>query len=113
MTADGLTIIDGDAVAGMVERLATIVVFLLAMTVTAEVAERAGVFDVAGHRVAHWGRHRAWALWVLFAGLAVVVLLVLLRRGERAAGWMTAAAAVAAGAGGYAVLDAVVRLAMA
>lgn len=56
-----------------------------------------------------WQAAAGWA----FAGLAVVVLVVALRRGERAAGWMTAAAAVAAGAGGYAVLDAVVRLAMA
>ena len=52
---------------GALERLVPIVVFLLAITVVAEIAERAGVFDVAGHWVAHAGRHRAWALWVLFA----------------------------------------------
>ena len=43
----------------------------------AEVAERAGVFDVAGHWVAHAGRHRAWALWLLFALLAVGCTVVL------------------------------------
>lgn len=77
MTAGGLTIIDLNAVTAMVERLSTVAVFLLAMTVTAEIADRAGVFDVAGHRVARWGRHRAWALWVLFAALAVVCTVVM------------------------------------
>lgn len=53
-------------------RIGPIIVFLLAITVTAEIAERAGVFDVAGHVVARWGRHRTWLLWLLFALLAVV-----------------------------------------
>ena len=61
----------------VLERLLPIVVFLLAITVVAEVAERAGVFDVAGHWVAHAGRRRAWALWVLFALLAVLCTVVL------------------------------------
>ncbi|MEO7070599.1 MAG: SLC13 family permease [Nostocoides sp.] len=52
-------------------RIGPIIVFLLAITVTAEIAERAGVFDVAGHAVARWGRHRTWLLWLLFALLAV------------------------------------------
>ncbi len=65
-----------DAVA-LLERLLPVVVFLLAITVVAEVAERAGVFDVAGHWVAHAGRHRAWALWLLFALLAVGCTIVL------------------------------------
>ena len=65
-----------DAVA-LLERLLPVVVFLLAITVTAEVAERAGVFDVAGHWVAHAGRHRGWALWLLFALLAVGCTVVL------------------------------------
>ncbi|PWJ55515.1 hypothetical protein SAMN06264364_103190 [Quadrisphaera granulorum] len=54
-----------------------------------------------------WQAAAGWA----FAALAVVVLLVGLRRGERTAGWMTAAAAVAAGAGGFALLDAAARIA--
>ena len=65
-----------DAVA-LLERLLPVVVFLLAITVVAEIAERAGVFDVAGHWVAHAGRHRAWALWLLFALLAVGCTVVL------------------------------------
>ncbi|WP_377643126.1 SLC13 family permease [Oryzobacter terrae] len=71
-----MTLADGAALA-LAERLGSVVVFLLAITVAAEVAERAGVFDVTGHRVAHWGRHRAWALWVLFAALAVLCTVVL------------------------------------
>lgn len=72
-----MTLLDAAALEALVLRLLPVVVFLLAITVTAEVAERAGVFDVAGHRVAHWGRHRAWALWVLFAVLAVACTVVL------------------------------------
>jgi len=65
------------AAVALLERLLPVVVFLLAITVVAEVAERAGVFDVAGHWVAHAGRHRAWALWLLFALLAVGCTVVL------------------------------------
>ena len=56
----------------LVERVGPIVVFLLAITVTAEIAERAGVFALAGHHVARLGRQRTLALWLLFSALAVV-----------------------------------------
>lgn len=59
-------------IADLAARIGPVIVFLLAITVTAEIAERAGVFDVAGHYVARLGRHRVWLLWLLFAGLAVV-----------------------------------------
>ncbi len=58
-------------------RIGPIVVFLLAITVTAEVAERAGVFDVVGHWLARRGRHRVWLAWLLFAGLAVAATVAL------------------------------------
>ncbi|MBM6399341.1 SLC13 family permease [Phycicoccus sonneratiae] len=61
----------------LAERLGPVVVFLLAITVTAELAERAGVFDVAGHAVARVGGGRRWLLWVLFSGLAVLATIVL------------------------------------
>ena len=61
----------------LASRLGPIVVFLLTITVTAEVADRAGVFDVAGHWLARHGRHRVWLAWLLFAGLAVVCTVVL------------------------------------
>ncbi len=63
--------------ADLLGRLAPVVTFLLAITVTAELAERAGVFDVAGHAVARLGGGRRWLLWVLFAGLAVLATIVL------------------------------------
>ncbi|HMM95933.1 SLC13 family permease [Phycicoccus sp.] len=67
----------GAAAVELAGRLAPVVVFLLAITVTAELAERAGVFDVAGHAVARMGRGRRWVLWVLFSALAVVATVVL------------------------------------
>ena len=72
----GARVTAADAVA-LLERLLPVVVFLLAITVVAEVAERAGVFDVAGHWVAHAGRHRRGLLWLLFALLAVGCTIVL------------------------------------
>jgi arsenical pump membrane protein len=51
--------------------------FLLAITVTAEVAQLAGVFDVAAHALAHRARHRVVLLWLTFATLAVVCTVVL------------------------------------
>ncbi|KRE40487.1 arsenic transporter [Knoellia sp. Soil729] len=52
-------------------------VFLVAMTVVAEVAEVAGVFDVAAHWTAHAGRHRTWLLWILVVVLATACTVVL------------------------------------
>jgi arsenical pump membrane protein len=51
--------------------------FLLAITVTAEVAQLAGVFDVAAHALAHRARHRVVLLWLTFAALAVLCTVVL------------------------------------
>ncbi len=61
----------GADLAALAGRVGPIVVFLLAITVTAEIAQLAGVFDVVGHAVARLGRHRVWLLWLLFAGFAV------------------------------------------
>ena len=54
-----------------------VAVFLLAITVTAEVAQLAGVFDVAAHALARRARHRVVLLWLTFAALAVVCTVVL------------------------------------
>jgi len=53
-------------------RILPVVGFLLAITLVAELSERAGVFDVVGHWVATHGHHRTWLAWLLFAGFAVV-----------------------------------------
>ncbi|AKT52276.1 SLC13 family permease [Arsenicicoccus sp. oral taxon 190] len=62
---------------GALARILPVVAFLLAITVVAELCERAGVFDVVGHQVARQGRHRTWLVWLLFAGFAVVCTAVL------------------------------------
>ena len=50
--------------------------FLLALTITAEIAQLAGVFDVAAHAIARRARHRVVLLWLLFAALAVLSTIV-------------------------------------
>ena len=52
-------------------RVAPVLVFFVAITIVAEVAETAGVFDVAGHWTARAARHRTPVLWLLFVALAV------------------------------------------
>ncbi|GGB79373.1 arsenic transporter [Knoellia flava TL1] len=58
-------------------RVGPVMVFLVAMTVVAEVAEIAGVFDVAAHWTSHAGRHRTWLLWLLVVALATACTIVL------------------------------------
>lgn len=58
-------------------RIGPVMVFLVAMTVVAEVAEMAGVFDVAAHWTSHAGRHRTWLLWLLVVALATACTIVL------------------------------------
>jgi arsenical pump membrane protein len=52
-------------------RIAPVLVFFIAITIVAEVADAAGVFDVAGHWTARAARHRTPVLWLLFVALAV------------------------------------------
>ena len=59
------------------ERIGPVLVFLLAITVVAEIADAAGVFDVAGHWAARAGRHRTPVLWLLFVAVAVACTIVL------------------------------------
>jgi arsenical pump membrane protein len=56
----------------LLARVGPVLVFFVAITVVAEIADAAGVFDVAGHWTARAARHRTLALWLLFVGLAVV-----------------------------------------
>lgn len=58
-------------------RIGPVLVFLLAITVVAEIADAAGVFDVAGHWAARAGRHRTPVLWLLFVAVAVACTIVL------------------------------------
>ena len=61
----------------LVARVGPVLVFLLAITMVAEIADRAGVFDVAGHWAARAGRHRTLLLWLLFVLVAVACTVVL------------------------------------
>ncbi|MBS2937973.1 arsenic transporter [Nocardioides sp. J2M5] len=61
----------------VLDQVLPVAVFLVAITVTAEVAQLAGVFDVAAHALARRARHRVVLLWLLFALLAVGCTIVL------------------------------------
>ncbi len=65
------------ALPAVLEQVLPVAVFLLAITVTAEIAQLAGVFDVAAHAMARRARHRVVLLWLLFATLAFVSTVVM------------------------------------
>jgi len=54
------------------ERIAPVLGFVIAITVVAELARDAAVFDVVSQRLARWGRGRVVVLWMLVVVLAVV-----------------------------------------
>ncbi|MFJ6533640.1 SLC13 family permease [Microbacterium sp. NPDC091662] len=54
------------------ERIAPVLGFVVAITIVAELARDAAVFDVVSQRLARWGRGRVLALWALVVALAVV-----------------------------------------
>ena len=58
-------------------RVGPVLIFLVAITVVAEIADTAGVFDVAGHWAARAGRGRTWLLWLLIVGLSCLSTIVL------------------------------------
>ncbi|GAA3702289.1 ArsB/NhaD family transporter [Terrabacter ginsenosidimutans] len=61
----------------LVERVAPILVFLVAITVVAEICDLSGLFDVLAHHAARLARGRVIVLWLLIVGLAVVCTVVL------------------------------------
>ncbi|MFL6099999.1 MAG: SLC13 family permease [Actinomycetales bacterium] len=65
-----------DAVA-ILSRIAPVLLFLVAITVVAQLAQNAGVFDAAAHLAARWGRGRTWLLWLLLVALATAATIVL------------------------------------
>lgn len=60
-----------DALA-IADRVWPILAFVVAVTIVAELAAAAGVFDVAAFALARWARGRTWVLWVLVVALAIV-----------------------------------------
>lgn len=63
--------------AEVVARALPVMVFLVAITVVAEISDLAGVFDVAGHATARLAGQRVLVLWLLMAALAVLVTVFL------------------------------------
>ncbi|MGR6741801.1 SLC13 family permease [Microbacterium sp. F1-18] len=61
-----------DDLVGIAERVAPILAFVVAVTIVAELAAKAGVFDVAAGWLAHASRGRTTLLWLLVVALAVV-----------------------------------------
>ncbi len=62
----------GDALA-IADRVWPILLFVVAVTIVAELAAHAGVFDVVAARLARWSRGRVIVLWLLIVAFAVVV----------------------------------------
>lgn len=61
-----------DALA-IADRVWPILLFVVAVTVVAELSARAGVFDAAAARLARWSRGRVIVLWLLVIAFATVV----------------------------------------
>ncbi|MGY5884654.1 SLC13 family permease [Modestobacter lacusdianchii] len=70
-------VLSPDEAGHVLVRIAPILVFLVAVTVLAELADAAGVFSTAADHVARAGRGSTGALFVLVAGLATAVTAVL------------------------------------
>lgn len=62
---------------GVIDRIAPVLVFLVAVTVIAGLADAARVFEVAAREAAHFGRGRTWRLWLLVVVLATALTIVL------------------------------------
>jgi arsenical pump membrane protein len=66
-------VLPADAALGIADRVWPILLFVVAVTIVAELAAQAGVFDVVAARLARWSRGRVIVLWLLIAAFAVVV----------------------------------------
>ncbi|MDT7729703.1 MAG: arsenical pump rane protein, partial [Actinomycetota bacterium] len=61
----------------VIDRIAPVLVFLVAVTVIAGLADSAKVFEVAAREAAHLGRGKTWRLWLLVVALATALTVVL------------------------------------
>ncbi|MGH7861937.1 MAG: SLC13 family permease [Candidatus Dormibacteraceae bacterium] len=60
------------SVAVLWDRVWPILLFVMAVTVVAELAAEAGLFAALAQQAARWGRGRAWALWLLVTLVATL-----------------------------------------
>ena len=72
-----MTANSGSVLTDLAIRVGPILIFLIAITVVAEIADAAGVFDVAGHWAAGAGHGRTWLLWLLVVGISCLSTIVL------------------------------------
>ena len=77
LAAGGAAVVFGvlpvdDAIA-IADRVWPILLFVVAVTIVAELAATAGLFDVVAARLARWSRGRVVSLWLLVVALCVVV----------------------------------------
>ena len=72
VTAGLVTDGSGAVLTDLAIRVGLVLIFLIAITVVAEIADAAGVFDVAGHWAARAGHGRAWLLWLLIVALVLL-----------------------------------------
>ena len=56
----------------LIDRVLPILVFVVAITVVAELAAAAGLFTFVAERLTRWARGRTWLLWLLVVALAVL-----------------------------------------
>lgn len=61
----------------MIDRVGPVLAFLVCITVVAEIADHAGVFDVAGHWAARMAKGRTLVLWLIVVILSCVATTVL------------------------------------
>ena len=71
------TLLPLDAAGDVVRRMAPVLVFLVAVTVLAELCEAARLFDVAATLAARWARGRTGVLFVLVAAVATLTTVLL------------------------------------
>jgi len=70
--AVGVGILPVDEALAIGERVWPVLLFVVSVTIVAELAASAGVFDVVAARLARLARGRTWALWLAVVLLAVV-----------------------------------------
>ncbi|WP_245885531.1 SLC13 family permease [Kineococcus rhizosphaerae] len=70
-------LLGGDDLAEVAGRAGPVLGFLVAVTVVAELADAAGVFDAAARLAARIGRGRTWLLWLLVVALGTLATVVL------------------------------------
>jgi arsenical pump membrane protein len=77
VTSAPLTAGPGAVLVELAVRVGPVLIFLIAITVVAEIADAAGVFDIAGHWAARAGHGRTWSLWLLIVALSCFSTIVL------------------------------------